>query len=242
MERAPHVIWRNLRNNKRVVFFVVAVVLFLGILQNMLAGDLLRLDYYAYRIFVVRMRRAWLTPIMQSISELALPVVLVVMLLAVQAFAPGRRPGLFAALNLVGVVLVNQVFKFIVQRPRPEGFRLIAESGYSFPSGHSMVAMGFYGLLAWMAWHYERDAHVRRVSVAGFGLVIVLIGISRIYLGVHYASDVIAGFCLSAAWLMLYTTIVAPIFLPEDETGLGRDEAGQDAGETSAVDGREPSE
>jgi undecaprenyl-diphosphatase len=105
-----------------------------------------------------------------------------------------------------------------------------------------MVAMGFYGLLAWMAWHYERDAHVRRVSVAGFGLVIVLIGISRIYLGVHYASDVIAGFCLSAASLMLYTTMVAPIFLPEDETGLGRDEAGQDAGETSVVDGREPSE
>jgi undecaprenyl-diphosphatase len=66
MEQAPHVIWRNLRNNKRVVLFVVAVVLFLGILQNMLAGDLLRLDYYAYRIFVVRMRRAWLTPIMQS--------------------------------------------------------------------------------------------------------------------------------------------------------------------------------
>ena len=242
MEQAPHVIWRNLRNNKRVVLFVVAVVLFLGILQNMLAGDLLRLDYYAYRIFVVRMRRAWLTPIMQSISELALPVVLVVMLLAVQAFAPGRRPGLFAALNLVGVVLVNQVFKFIVQRPRPEGFRLIAESGYSFPSGHSMVAMGFYGLLAWMAWHYERDAHVRRVSVAGFGLVIVLIGISRIYLGVHYASDVIAGFCLSAAWLMLYTTVVAPIFLPEEQASLGGGEVRPSADETSATDERELSE
>ena len=206
------------------MLFVIAVVLFLAILQNMLAGDILRLDYYAYRIFVVRMRRAWLTPIMQSISELALPAVLVVMLLAVQAFAPGRSPGLFAAFNLVGVVLVNQVFKFIVQRPRPEGFRLIAESGYSFPSGHSMVAMGFYGLLAWMAWHYERDPIVRRVSVAGFGLVIALIGISRVYLGVHYASDVIAGFCLSAAWLALYTTIVAPILLPEKKTNLGADE------------------
>jgi undecaprenyl-diphosphatase len=224
MEQAPHDIWRNLRSNKRVVLFVIAVVLFMGVLQNMLAGDLLRLDYYAYRIFVVRMRRAWLTPIMQSISELALPVVLLAMLLAVQAFAPGRRPGLFAALNLVGVVLVNQVFKFIVQRPRPEGFRLIAESGYSFPSGHSMVAMAFYGLLAWMAWHYERDPFVRRVSVAGFGLIVALVGISRVYLGVHYASDVIAGFCLAAAWLAVYVTVVAPIFLPEEKTNLGADE------------------
>ena len=190
----------------------------------MLAGDILRLDYYAYRIFVVYMRRSWLTPIMVSFSELALPVVLLVMLLAVQAFAPGRRPGLCAALNLVGVVILNQVFKFLVHRPRPEGFRLIAESGYSFPSGHSMVAMAFYGLLAWMVYRYERDHLVRRVCVTGFGIVVVLVGISRIYLGVHYASDVIAGFCLAFAWLALYTTIVAPLLLPEKDTKLGADQ------------------
>jgi len=211
-------------SRRGVVLFVVAMVIFVAVFQNMLAGDLLRLDYYAYNIFVVRMRRAWLTPIMQSISELALPVVLMVMLLAVQAFAPGRRPGLFAAINLVGVLVVNQVFKFLVQRPRPEGFRLIAESGYSFPSGHSMIARGFYGLLAWMAWTYERDPVVRRVSVLGFSTVVILVGISRIYLGVHYASDVIAGFCLSLAWLALYTTMVGPILLPEKKTNLGADQ------------------
>ena len=219
-----HALRYNLFSHKRAVLFMVAVVMFLVVLQNMLAGDILRLDYYAYRIFVVRMRRAWLTPIMRSISELALPGVLLVMLLAVHAFAPGRRPGLCAAVNLVGVVALNQMCKFLVQRPRPEGFRLIAESGYSFPSGHSMVAMAFYGLLAWMAWHYERDPFVRRVSVAGFTLVVVLVGISRIYLGVHYASDVIAGFCLALAWLALYTTTVAPLFLPEERTNLGADE------------------
>lgn len=206
------------------MLFVAAVTLFLAVFQNMLAGDILRLDYYAYRIFVVYMRRGWLTPIMVSFSELALPVVLLVMLLAVQAFAPGRRPGLCAALNLVGVVILNQVFKFLVHRPRPEGFRLIAESGYSFPSGHSMVAMAFYGLLAWMVYRYERDHLVRRVCVTGFGIVVVLVGISRIYLGVHYASDVIAGFCLAFAWLALYTTIVAPLLLPEKDTKLGADQ------------------
>lgn len=222
LTHAPRDIYRNLRSNRKFVLFVVALVLFLAVLQNMLAGDLLRLDTIAYRIFVVRMRRAWLTPLMQSISELALPAVLVLMLLAVHVFAPGRNPGLCAAGNLVGVVLLNQVCKFIVQRPRPEGFRLIAESGYSFPSGHSMVAMAFYGLLAWMAWHYERDPLVRRISVFGFGIVVVLVGISRVYLGVHYASDVIAGFCLAAAWLAIYTTVFAPLFLqerPEEHPG-----------------------
>ncbi len=206
------------------MLFVLAVVVFLGVLQNMLAGDILRLDYYAYRIFVVHMRREWLTPIMQSISELALPVVLLVMLLIIQAFAPGRRPGVCVACNLVGVVVLNWVLKEIVHRPRPDGFRLITESGYSFPSGHSMVAVAFYGLLAWMAWRYERDTLVRRLSVAGFGLVVIMVGISRIYLGVHYASDVVAGFCVALAWLLFYTTVVAPIFLPEQKTNLGADE------------------
>ena len=224
LRSAPRDIGHNLLSHKRVVLFLAAVVLFLAVFENMLAGDILRLDYYAYRLLVVRMRRAWLTPIMQSISELALPIVLGAMLLAVHAFAPGRSPGLCAAFNLVGVVLLNQVCKFIVQRPRPEGFRLIAESGYSFPSGHSMVAMAFYGLLAWMAWRYERDPLVRRVSVVGFGLVVALVGISRVYLGVHYASDVIAGFCLAAAWLAVYTTIFAPLFLPERRDGLGSDD------------------
>lgn len=198
------------------------MVLFLAVLQNMMAGDILRLDYYAYRIFVKGMRRDWLTPIMQSISELALPVVLVAELLVVQAFAPGRRPGLCAACNLAGVVALNQICKFIVQRPRPEGFRLITEVGYSFPSGHSMVAMAFYGLLAWMVWRYERDVPVRIVCVSGFALIVVMVGISRIYLGVHYASDVIAGFCLAAAWLTFYTTVVAPIFLPDEDDPSGQ--------------------
>ena len=224
LRHAPRALKHNLWANRKVVLFVLAVTLFLAVLQNMLAGKILWLDEYAYRLFVLRMRRPWLTPIMQSISELALPVVLLVMLLAVQAFAPGRRPGMCAAWNLVGVVILNQVLKFIVHRPRPEGFRLIAESGYSFPSGHSMVAMAFYGLLAWMVWTYERDPFVRRTCVTGFALVVVLVGVSRIYLGVHYASDVIAGFCLSLAWLVFYTAVVAPIFLPEKKTNLGADE------------------
>ena len=84
---------------------------------------------------------------MQSISELALPVVLIVMLLAVEAFAPGRRPAICAGVNLILVLVLNVVLKQIVHRPRPEGFRLIAETGYSFPSGHSMIAMAFYAVL-----------------------------------------------------------------------------------------------
>lgn len=205
--------------SRRAMLVLVAVIAFIWLLFEVKKDDIMRLDAAAYSLVVMHMRTAWLTPIMQSISDLAYPVVLVVVLLVIEAFAPGRRPGLFAAVNLVLATLLNLLLKTLVQRPRPEGYRLVAESGFSFPSGHSMVAMAFYGLLIWMVWRYEKDAFVRRLGIIGFGLVIVLVGLSRIYLGVHYASDVLAGFCASIAWLGVYTKLLAPIFLtPRDSS------------------------
>lgn len=201
------------RRNILSILAFIATIIFLGLLREVLMGEVLALDANAYQLVVVYMRREWLTPIMQSISELALPVVLVVMLLAIEAFAPGKRPGACAAVNLVLVFILNQLIKEIVQRPRPVGFRLISETGYSFPSGHSMVAMAFYGLLVWMIWHYEEDKFVKYLCSIGFCLCIAAVGLSRVYLGVHYASDVIAGFCVSLAWLAVYTKVIAPLFM-----------------------------
>lgn len=204
-----------LRNNSRYVVFAAAVIVFLAVVQNIRSADILRLDALAYKVFVLYLRRPWLTGIMQGFSNLSSPMVIGGMLLMVAAFAPGRRPGLCAAVNLVCVVAVNQALKYIVHRPRPDGFQLISEVGYSFPSGHSMVSMAFYGLCAWMVWVYERDRIMRWACCVSFALVIVLVGVSRIYLGVHYASDVLAGFCVSLAWLSVYTKVVCPLLMPE---------------------------
>lgn len=211
----------RLVQSRRAMLVLVAVLVFTWLLFEIKTDDIMRMDAAAYSLVVMHMRAAWLTPIMQSISDLAYPVVLVVMLLVIEVFAPGRRPGLCAAVNLVLATLLNLLLKTLIQRPRPEGYRLVAESGFSFPSGHSMVAMAFYGLLIWMVWSYEKDALVRRLGVIGFGLVIVLVGLSRIYLGVHYASDVLAGFCASIAWLGVYTKLLAPVFLAPREDPQG---------------------
>lgn len=217
--RALHMLYVHACNNVLIILGFAATILFLSLLKHVHAGEVLALDNSAYVLVVVHMRQAWLTPIMQSISELALPVVLVVMLLAVEAFAPGKRPGACAAVNLALVCVLNLLLKELVHRPRPEGFRLISETGYSFPSGHSMIAMAFYGLLVWMVWRYEKDIFVKYLCTIGFSLCIGAVGLSRIYLGVHYASDVIAGFCVSLAWLAVYTKIIAPLFMLEKELG-----------------------
>lgn len=205
------------RENLRAILVVVAAVVFLVLLGSVAEGQIMRLDTLAQRLFVDTLRSDALTPVMEGFTTLGTVVVLLVMTAIIAALAPGKAPGLCVSINLVCVVVLNQLLKFIVQRPRPDGFRLVAESGYSFPSGHSMVAMAFFGLLIWMVWHYHKKDAMRVVWCVLFGLVAIMVGVSRIYLGVHYASDVLAGFCVSIVWLVLYTKLVAPRLAGVDE-------------------------
>lgn len=204
------------RNNRTILLVTACAAIFLGLLSYVLRGEAMKLDQMAYWLVVENLRSDWLTPIMESFSALATPVSLIAMLLVIAAFAPGKRPGWFCTVNLALAALLNVVLKTLIQRPRPEGFRLAVESGFSFPSGHSMAAMAFFGLIVWMVWHYEQNRRQRLILTAAFSAVIAMIGISRIYLGVHYASDVLGGFCASIIWLVFYTKLAAPAFLGED--------------------------
>lgn len=206
---------RFLRANVRPILLLVATLVFLALLGEVLEGEILRLDSLAYGFFVQTLRSDLLTPVMEGFTSLASVTVVIVMTLLVAVLAPGKAPGWCATANLAGAVALNLLLKSLIQRPRPEGFRLVAESGYSFPSGHSMVSMAFFGLIIWMVWRYHRRDVMRYVWCAVFALVIVMVGVSRVYLGVHYASDVIAGFCVSIIWLAFYTKAVAPALMPE---------------------------
>ena len=84
----------------------------------------------------------------------------------------------------------------------------ITENGYSFPSGHAMAALGFYGFIIYLLWHMNLRKKVKIIFSVLLSILIILIGMSRIYLGVHYASDVFAGYLVSGAYLILYITLV----------------------------------
>lgn len=201
--------------NRRLIVIAASLAIFALLLEDVLAGEAVRLDGVAYALIVERLRTPLLTPVMEAFSALATVPVLVVVLLVIIAFAPGRRPGWCCAVNLALVSLLNVVLKALVRRPRPTGFRLASATGFSFPSGHSMVAMAFFGLIIWFVWRHVRDRRRRVALTVALALVILMIGVSRVYLGVHYASDVLAGFCVSCIWLALYTKLVAPLLLRE---------------------------
>jgi len=102
-----------------------------------------------------------------------------------------------------GSALINILLKNLFQRERPDINRLAEESSYSFPSGHSMGAFALYGILAYLLWRMIRPMSIRIISLILCILLTLTIGLSRIYLGVHYPSDVIGGYVASGAWLAL---------------------------------------
>ncbi|GIP37649.1 phosphatase PAP2 family protein [Paenibacillus sp. J31TS4] len=118
-------------------------------------------------------------------------------------FRRHRWEALFFVLSAGGAGLFNLLLKNIFKRERPTLHRLIEQAGYSFPSGHSMGSMATYGMLAVILCLFFPNKLARVLLLTAAALVIVLIGVSRIYLGVHYPSDVAAGFAAGAAWLLI---------------------------------------
>ncbi len=109
-------------------------------------------------------------------------------------------------INLILSALLNEGLKHIIQRSRPDILRLIDIHGYSFPSGHSMVSMSFYGLLIFLCLRNYKTKW-KYIIISLFTILILAIGLSRIYLGVHFVSDVLGGFCLGIAWIGAFSAV-----------------------------------
>ncbi|MCM3566926.1 phosphatase PAP2 family protein [Neobacillus mesonae] len=102
---------------------------------------------------------------------------------------------------VIGTGIINQLLKQFFHRIRPDFHRLIEIGGYSFPSGHAMSAFSVYVMLTFLLWRHI-PAKIWRTVLILFSIVMILmIGISRIYLGVHYPSDIIGGYLASGVWV-----------------------------------------
>jgi undecaprenyl-diphosphatase len=113
-----------------------------------------------------------------------------------------RRLYAFLA-TMIGGTLLNPALKAVFHRDRPSGFAALGHAaGYSFPSGHAMAATLLYGSLAYVIYFtIDHSRRLRLLAVTLCTLMILCIGASRIYLGVHYLSDVLAGFAAGLCWV-----------------------------------------
>ena len=142
-------------------------------------------------------------------SATILIIISTMLLLAIK----DKKIGLLIFLNLVIESLLNALLKNIIQRPRPEGIKLIIEKGYSFPSGHSMASMAFYGFIIYLIYKYVKNKKIKWTLIVLLSILIISIGLSRIYLGVHYTSDVIGAFLFSISYLIIYISLINKFIL-----------------------------
>lgn len=207
------------KNYKWIIAFL-CIIIVLMMLEDIFENEQLELDMFIYKIVILNLRSESVTAFMKTITNLASAYVLIAIAIGTLIFIKNKKIGVCIASNLVIITLLNQLLKNIVQRPRPEGYRLIVENGYSFPSGHSMVSMAFYGLLIYLIWKMVKNKKVKYTSCGILGMFIFLIGFSRIYLGVHYTSDVIGGFAISIVYLLLFTNVTKSILQLERENNM----------------------
>lgn len=196
-------------NNKRWIIVFIALLVFFALLEDVFEKEILIVDTLVYKFAVEFLRNDILTVIMKIITNFgnAIPVLLISMIII--ANSKDKKMSIWIIVNLFFATVLNQILKYIVQRNRPEGYRLIDESGYSFPSGHSMVSTAFYGFLIYLVIKKVKNKYLKNFLVILLGILIGLIGFSRVYLGVHYASDVIAGFFISIAYLIVFITMIS---------------------------------
>jgi len=184
--------------------------LFGGVAEDVLSGDpLVRFDR-ALAAYLHAPATPPLTAFFLAVTALGSLEVIAPLGLLVAGFLGSRRRWLLLGawlLGLTGSVVLEQLLKQLFARPRPIfEHPLVLEASYSFPSGHAMVSLVAYGVLAYFAVLAARTWRARTAVVLGTALLLLLIGFSRLYLGVHYFSDVVAGFAAGGVWLSALIT------------------------------------
>lgn len=191
------------------LLLTAALCVFLSLVYALKTDNLCSFDRSVYA-FVAPLITSAMTPLMQFISNVGdtTGMILICAVCALCLFLMKKNVLAICMIsNLAITAASNVVLKHLFVRPRPTGYRLVEISGYSFPSGHSMAAMAFYGFLIYLVWHKVQIRWQRNLLCVLLGAMIVLIMLSRIYLGVHYASDVLAGASVALVILIVFTSL-----------------------------------
>ena len=196
----------NMNNNK---FKIYGLVIFIATLVFIVVAVGVRTGYLdgfddAVRYRVYSMRSDKLTVFWKFITHSGdryVVILLGVILLLMKSLR--EKYGVKFAIAALSSTALYQIMKYIFQRPRPDlALRLIEQGGYSFPSGHSMNCLASFGILIYLLLKYCENRRLAKILSVGLGLLTILIGFSRVYVGVHYPTDIIGGWSLGIAVLV----------------------------------------
>ena len=205
-----------LKKNLKWMVALVFLILFFLIIRSIYMESIVSFDNFFYDNIrlLINDRMTFFAKIVTSLGS---AVVLISLTVLIMLVFKNKKYGILTGINLLVIFLFNILLKFIFARPRPIDINLIEEGGYSFPSGHAMVSTAFYGFFAYLIWQTNLSKKMKWFYSTFLSLLIIIICISRVYLGVHYASDVFGGALLSVSYLIMFTGITSK-YLPNKKS------------------------
>ena len=189
------------------VVFSISLIIFIILSILVLTRKDIFLDSFVYD-FISEYITDNLTIVVKYLTYLGSGIIVIGITLLVLLFFKNKKYSLYMSINLASITIFQLILKSIFSRERPTDINLIEETGYSFPSGHSLTSMAFYGFIIYLIHISNISKKSKTIYTILFVILILVTGLSRIYLGVHYFTDVCGGFTFSLAYLIVYTSII----------------------------------
>ena len=192
---------------KKKKYLIIGLLILLIIDATLiLTNNISWFDNFIYNI-VINLKSDFMTNVMKGITFLGSVkfIIIINVLVFIYSMVKKKYNLLLITISSITSPIVNNILKVIFKRPRPIIINMIEERSYSFPSGHSMISILFYGSIIYLLNKYKIK-HCKLISII-LSMLILLIGISRIYLGVHYPSDVLGGYLTAGICLTIITLI-----------------------------------
>ena len=158
-------ILKLIKNNYKWIILSICLILFLALAEDVFNKEIMQEDIIGYNFVKTYLIKKEITPIMKLITFFGGATCLIGLTLVLFITIKNKKIGLLIGTNLIVITILNQIFKFILQRPRPTENRIINENGYSFPSGHSMISMAFYGFLIYLIYKYVKNKKIKYISI-----------------------------------------------------------------------------
>lgn len=197
--------------NQRILLSICFGVLFFIVMLLVVFGKTSSFDWMIYDA-IISCRNDFFDFYFTTVTKFANTSIIVLVVILFVIIARNRH-ALFLVVSSIDCFLLTIIFKHLIGRSRPTELKLIEQGGYSFPSGHTMFAVCVYGYLFYLAITKIKNKILRYTVSILLLLVILSIGVSRIYVGVHFASDVLAGYLLGVCYLLLLIEVEEKFYL-----------------------------